>query len=244
MTKTTKNLAFVLSSVAIFVMMVVIYLRNIRVGVNLLVAFGTVGMTLVIVYIEIIRPWLQKPEIKIEFANERPYCHHDKGKKGSRIYWCHFVIFNNGRRQADDCEVVLERVWDWNNKKENSERKERKFIPSNLKWSAEDRHKDFERACFKTIYPGGRRYFCDIARVEEVKENNKRVEKNDNKFDFELARPLKSQDNSLSRGKYKIQISIYSKNGAKVTKKFTIDWCGEWKETQPEMQKCLKIKML
>jgi len=231
---TNREKKFTLLLVLTVIVAAVYYLFGVKDGINLLVALGTVGMTLIIVYIEVIKSWIQKPEIKIEFANEPPYCHPDKGKKGSKIYWCHFAIFNNGRSQADDCEAVLERVWDWNNKKENSEQKERKFIPSNLKWSAEDRHEDFERACFKTIYPGGRRYFCDIARVEEK----------GNKFNFELARPLKSQNNSLLRGKHKIQISIYSKNGVKVTKKFVIDWCGEWKETSPEMQECLKIKML
>ena len=231
--KGEKQGKFIIYLLLIEVFIIILILGIHKETADLAVALGTISMALVIVYIEIIKPWLQKPEIKIEFANEPPYCHPDKGKKGSRIYWCHFAIFNNGRSQADDCEVVLERVWVGNNKKENLEREERKFIPSNLKWSAEDRAKDFERACFKTIYPGGRRYFCDIARVKEK----------GNEFNFELARPLKSQDNSLPRGKHEIQISIYSKNGAKATKKFGIDWCGEWKGTQPEMQECLEIKM-
>ena len=37
-------------------------------------ALGTISMALIIVYIEIIKPWLQKPEIKIEFENETPFC--------------------------------------------------------------------------------------------------------------------------------------------------------------------------
>lgn len=211
------------------------YLFGVKDGINLLVALGTIGMTLIIVYIEVIKSWIQKPEIKIEFANEMPYCRHAITKTLLRPYYCHFAVVNSGQTPADDCEAVLERIWDSSNEKKNSEGEEWKnFIPCNLKWSAEDPKKDFERACFKTIYPGERRYFCDIGRVNEK----------DDTFDFELSRFLLSQVNYLSRGKYKIQISVYSKNAAKVTKKFVIDWCGEWKKTQPEMQKCLKIKML
>ncbi len=235
MIKRKKNCAFVLSLVAIFVVMVVIYLSNIREGVNLLVAFGTVGMTLIIVYIEIIRSWIRKPEIKIEFANEMPYCRHAKTKNGLRPYYGHFAVVNSGQTSADDCEAVLERVWNSSNEKKNSDWEEWKnFIPCNLKWSAEDPNKDFERACFKTIYPGERRYFCDIGRVTEKHDI----------FIFELSRFFLSQVNYLSRGKYKIQISVYSKNAAKATKKLVIDWCGAWKDTQEKMQKCLKIEML
>lgn len=184
------------------------------------------------------------PKLNIEFKNELPYCRHAKTALGEpRDYFCSFAIFNNGRSQVDDCEAVLERVWDRDNNKENSEWKERKnFIPSNLKWCAEDPEEDFERACFKTIYPGGRRYFCDIARIEEERD----------KFEFELVRPLTSQINYLSLCKHKIQISIYGKNltkiffksKAKLTRRFKIKWKEGWKKTQPEMQKCLEIEML
>jgi len=92
------------------------------------------------------------------------------------------------------------------------------------------------RACFKTIYPGGRRYFCDIARVDLLKKGAR--------FAFELPWTFISQDTYLLLGKYKIQISVYSKNAAKVAKDFIIDWCRGWKDTQEKMQKCLKIKML
>jgi len=212
-----------------------ILLIDVKGGVNLLVAFGTVGMTLMIVYIEVIRPWIQKPEIKIEFANKRPYCRHAKTKSSSRPYYCHFAVVNSGKTLTDDCEAVLERVWDSSNEKKNSEWEEwENFIPCNLKWSAENPKEDFKRACFKTIYPGERRYFCDIGRVNEKHDT----------FNFELSRFFLSQVNYLSRGKHKIQISVYSKNAAKVTKKFIIDWCGEWKGTQREMEEGLKIKML
>lgn len=175
------------------------------------------------------------PKLHIDFKDDDPYCRHAKTREGLRPYYCHFVVVNNGLSQADDCEAVLEKIWDSVGEKENLEWQERKnWIPVNLKWSAEE--KNIVRACFKTIYPGGRRYFCDIARVELLKEGAR--------FTFELPWTFISQGTHLSRGKYKIQISVYSKNAAKKTKEFIIDWCGAWKDTQEKMQECLKIKML
>lgn len=174
------------------------------------------------------------PELDIEFKDELPYCRHAKTKRDLRPYYYHFVVINSGRSQADDCEAVLERIWDSGGEKENLEWQERKnLMPVNLKWSAEE---TFERKCFKTIYPGRRKYFCDIGHVNQGWHEDK--------FFFELPWVLLSQDSYLPPGKYKIQISVYNKNAARVTKKFVIDWCGEWKRTQPEMQKRLKIKML
>ena len=108
------------------------------------------------------------PELDIEFKDKDPYCRHAKTAQGTGPYYCHFVVVNSGRSQADDCEAVLERIWDWCGEKKNLEWQEQKnFIPVSLKWAAENPRENFERACFKTIYPGGRKYFCDIGRVRE-----------------------------------------------------------------------------
>jgi len=174
------------------------------------------------------------PKLNIEFKDEDPYCRHEKEKDGSRPYYSHFVVINNSRSQADDCEAVLEKIWKRNSEKEELEWQEKKnWITVNLKWSEDDR--SLMRACFKTVYSGGRRYFCDIARVDPIEVD---------KFAFELPWTFISQDNFLLRGEYKFQISVYSKNAAKKTKEFVIKWCGGWSEKQKEMQERLKIKML
>lgn len=196
-------------------------------------ALGTIIMALIILYIEIIKPWLQKPDIKIEFDKEK-YCHREKKEKDP-CYYCHFMVANSGLSQADGCEAVLEKIWD-DAKKQPGGAERQDFIPVNLKWSCED--KGSKEACFKTIYPGKRRYFGDIARIDP---HPKEIEKT---FTFELARTFISQDTFLKPGNYEIQISVYSKNAWKATEKFSIDWCGEWKEKLSEMKKCVKIKML
>ena len=59
-----------------------------------------------------------------------------------------------------------------------------------------------------------------------------------------MPRSFISQEDYLLPGKYKIQISVYNKNAAKVTREFVVDWRGGWRKTQEEMQKRLRIKML
>jgi len=39
-----------------------------------IVAFGTLGMALAILWLQIIKPWWKKPKIKMEFEQEEPYC--------------------------------------------------------------------------------------------------------------------------------------------------------------------------
>ena len=142
--------------------------------------------------------------------------------------------------QADDCEAVLERVW-----KEDDAKKLHKwenFLPVNLKWSGENPTKNFERACFKTIYPGGRRIFCDIGHICHPKHQAASTyrgiteeERQKNKFFFELPQKFFYQWDCLIPGKYQIQISVYSKNAEKITGKFKISWSGEWRDSEEEM---------
>ena len=105
---------------------VIILILGITRGEDLAVALGTISMALAIVYIEIIKPWLRKPNIKIEFDEEK-YLHREKKEKDP-CYYCHFMVVNSGLSQADDCEAVLEKICV--NGKERQD-----FIPVNLKWS-------------------------------------------------------------------------------------------------------------
>ncbi len=192
-------------------------------------ALGTISMALIILYIEIIKPWLQKPDIKIEFDKEK-YLHREK-KRNKPCYYCHLMVVNSGLSQADDCEAVLEKIW-----VDGKERQD--FIPVNLKWSCEKQGS--KEARFQIIYPGERKYFFDVARIDPCPKENGKT------FTFELARTFISQDTFLEKRKCRIRISVYSKNAVKpkVTEEFSIDWCGEWKEKLSEMKKCVEIKML
>lgn len=71
---------------------------------NLAVALGTISMALAIVYIEIIKPWLQKPKIKIEFDNKRPFCLPVKTVPGNYLHY-HIRL-----KVTNECELMAKRV--------------------------------------------------------------------------------------------------------------------------------------
>jgi len=178
-----------------------------------------------------IRHWYLRPQLDVEFKYEPPYFRLFPTNTGRLVYYVRFAVINNGKTQANDCEAVLEKVY-WVEDLKNI----RKwiFLPVNLKWSGEDPVRDFETACFRTIYPGGRKTFCDIGHIEENKDG----------FSFELPRRFLEQSDILAPGDFKIQISVYAKNAEKVTREFKISWSGVWKNTEEEMSEEIIIKML
>lgn len=164
------------------------------------------------------------------------------------VYYFLFSVVNDGVRQADDCEAILEKIWEEDSAGELQPVKE--FIPVNLKWSGEDPDKDFRGACFKTIYPKGREIFCDIARIKHPSQKDRSAwrglseeDQQKNKFFFELPRRYFCGWDCLMPSKYPyhIQISAYSKNGGKATEKFKIRWSGNWEDTEEKMFKEIVI---
>lgn len=174
-----------------------------------------------------------------------PDCHLTQAKGGEvsfPIYYFRFLVENVGKTQAEECEVLLEKVFrensagemiEWNN-----------FTPVNLKWSG------IRDPINKTIQPD-RKVYCDIGNIPHpnhcyasiYREANTEDQKK-NKFVFELPEKYYSQWDCLLPGKYKFTISIYGKNIKKVTKSFNISWSGKWKEKETDMFEELVIKML
>lgn len=192
----------------------------------------------------IIERWKYKfysAELAFDFFHKPPYCHKTKRQGEVPVYYFRFRVFNEGRTQAEQCEVVLENIW-----KENSSgelKKIRGFSPVPLKWSGLDRIK------YLTIQPG-RRVFCDIGFInhpnyeppsayKDITENEERQ----NKFFFEFGDNFRfySQWDCLIPGRHRIEIAIYSKNSKRVSKKFSISWSGIWKDRESEMLNELAI---
>ena len=68
---------------------------------NLLTSIGTLSMALVIVYIEIIKPWREKPRIIIEFENEAPFCRTVLVERtGQLAYYIRVRVRNTGKSVA------------------------------------------------------------------------------------------------------------------------------------------------
>ena len=198
----------------------------------------------------VIERWKYKfyaPKLDFEFEFEPPYCHLTEmrryelrnGKLENEVrfpvYYFRFAVVNSGKLQADDCEAVLEKVWEEDSAGNLQEWEN--FSPVNLKWSGGD-----PKAYLKTIHPGRNDVFCDIGRIHHPKYEPESVyvgiseeEKQRNKFFFELPQRFFSQWDCLMPGKYQIEISVYSKNAQKTTRRFKISWSGDWKDTEERM---------
>ena len=74
---------------------------DIAIWVNLLVAIGTISMVMVIVCIEIIKPWLKKPKVMMEFDNKAPFCRAVMVERTGQLAYCIRVrVRNTGKTVA------------------------------------------------------------------------------------------------------------------------------------------------
>ncbi|GJL78181.1 MAG: hypothetical protein NPINA01_11700 [Nitrospinaceae bacterium] len=182
------------------------------------------------------------PDLAFEFKHRPPYCHQTemRGSISFLVYYFRFTIANNGRRQADQCEVILEKIWQ-ENEKGKLEQWEN-FSPVPLKWSGSGQIRNIP------LQPE-RKVFCDIGSIQPQKYQPRSVYKDANecdasinKFFFEIIEAPFSQPDYLVPGKYKIELAVYSANSNKKTRIFKIDWSGKWKDDELEMLKELVIE--
>jgi len=202
-----------------------------------------IGTTLLLAAVAFLAPYIierwkykfYSAKLSFKFFHKPPYSHITQmGSPGFSAYYFRFKVINNGRVQAEQCEAVLERIW-----KENNVGKLKKFngfSPISLKWTGPGMKKYF------TIQPG-REFFCDIGRIHHPDHELNSVyrsitneEKKQNKFFFESpeGKPYAQWD-CLTPGKYQIQVTIYSKNAEKISRKFKVTWSGNWKDQESEM---------
>lgn len=185
----------------------------------------------------------RSPKLKIKFKLEPPDCHltqwNENGAKSS-VYYFRFLVINIGKTQAESCEAFLEKIFKENSAGEMVEYKN--FTPLNLKWSGA---RDF----FERIIHPGKEIYCDLGRIHDPTYNFQSVYKNIskkdqslNKFFFELPERYYSQWDCLIPGKYKIIVSIYSKNAERVTREFSLCWTGKWEAEELDMFNELVIK--
>jgi|GEM_PF-299238 hypothetical protein len=185
-------------------------------------------------------------ELVFKFSHSHKYYQITEWKweeRGIKYLVCYimFGVENKGKIKAEQCKTVLEKIW-----KENSVGKseELELSPVPLKCSGT------QDSIYSTIQPS-EEVIYDIGHVnhpghEGLSEYRAISEdqKKQNKFFFELPRKPYSQWDCLVPGKYKIQISVYSDNAEKLTRKFEIVWSGVWKDKEPDMFKELVIKII
>ncbi len=205
------------------------------------IIIGTTSLLAITAFVApyVIEKWkyyFYSANMEFKFFHTPPYCHKTE-MRGSGIrfpvYYFRFKVWNKGKVQTEQCETVLEKIL-----KKDSEGKFKElagFSPVPLKWSGTLSEKHL------TIQPD-REFFCDIGRIHQPQHEPKSAyqgitsgEKELNKFFFEFPNRFHSQQDYLVPGTYQIEISIYSKNARKISKKFKISWSGIWKDQELDM---------
>lgn len=210
---------------------------------NLIWATLVLGIcALAVPIIERIWHHLDKPNLNISFSLAQPNCQltrctiiQENQYSFEPFYYFRLGIESKaGKLQARKCEVVLEKI----SVVENAiESEVTNFSPGNLRWVDTNEQ-------FIYINPG-RNVFCNIGHIAShhyqiTKELYRHVplpgyRRNDLCFMLELLHHFNAQPNCLHRGKYILDIGVYSENAAYQKARFEISWSGVWKDSETEM---------
>ena len=188
------------------------------------------------------RKWFA-PEIEIDFQLVPPFCHKTRRGSGEPVYYFRFIVENEGKTRANNCEMYLEKLWTCD--ASQTPVAHPNFFPVNMGWSGNRAGKYLDINPYRRVY-------CDIGHISSKKyqfeyEKKSFVDLRESngdelRFMFELPEYFFSQPNCLLPGRYIIQVGFYSENAGTQKAFFEISWSGKWHEEQSEMFKEIVIK--
>jgi len=207
-------------------------------------AYFTLLAVLVALFGEKLWEILTQPILQIDFELAPPGCHKTQ-MKGPQIsfpvYYFRFLVKNYGKRQAEECEMVLEKIFE---EKNGRFEQYKNYTPVTLKWSGS------RNPHVRDLQPN-RGIYCDLGRVHSPTHKHRSIyvnitedQQKESKFVLELpvSELYYSQWDSLLPGRYLLDIVVYSKNAKVAKRRFELTWSGIWKEDNTEMLKELIIK--
>jgi hypothetical protein len=204
---------------------------------------------------EVIKRYYFAPSLIIEFNEISPDCHKTKCKTWDTqtgkllydepFYQFRFRVKNKGKSQAKKCEVVMQKLF-FSDSAGNF-RPYTPYTPVNLNWGS-----GYEE--FVDINPH-RTFFCDLLSVpsKEQQERLVKVEKYINppdtpSYEYGIILNAKniffSQPNRLPKGKYKVEIAVFSENCKSIKTTFEISWSGNWKDDEQNMFREIVIEQI
>jgi len=195
-------------------------------------ALGTISMALAVLYIEIIKPWLQKPEIKIEFKNEMPFCRDCPTTKKDEVgYFIRLRVKNTGRSVAKRLRGKLVEIID------KSGKIDKEFDPLFLHWTSLpriDAHEidpkvrwldpidlnigEWEYLDIFYTFQKGVNYSktSSVKQKEDFVHINTKEQLRGSRLNFEMSEGLKT-----------FKITIYGENIEPVTETYELKWDGK-----------------
>jgi len=208
-------------------------------------------------FAEVIKLKWFSPKIEIKFQLLPPFCHQTRWRTRTPpppfpqpkteidepVYYFRFLVINEGKSRANNCEICLENLWIYD--VSQTPRLHPNFSTVNMAWSGNQKNQ------FVNINPG-RKMYGDIGHISS-KDYQEQYEKKDFidvredsgeslRFKFELPRYFHSQPNCLTAGRYIIQVGFYSENAKNQKVYFDISWTGKWRDKDDEMFKEIVIK--
>jgi hypothetical protein len=193
-------------------------------------------------FVPYLAEWLKKkyfaPKLEIIFK-ETPRLRHKTRYRdpAEPVYYFRFEVVNIGMAQARQCEIVLEKLWSYDNT--ILPQNHPQFAPTNLLWTG-------TQELFININPG-RRVIGNIGHIssdrhQQVYEKDLFVDMigvvGDHlrfRFDIPVSQIIYAQPNSLIKGDYIVEIKLYSENAENRELFLKISWSEEWKDNPEEM---------
>ncbi|PKL48850.1 MAG: hypothetical protein CVV39_03795 [Planctomycetes bacterium HGW-Planctomycetes-1] len=197
---------------------------------------------------EILKRKLFSPKIEISFQLLPPFCHRTwlcsrQAQIKEAVYYFRFLVINEGRSRANNCEILLENLWDYD--ASHTPKLLLNFSPVRMAWSGNQSEQ------FVNINPK-RKMYCDIGHVSSTEYQHKYEKErfvdvrgcsgDDLRFMLELPQYFYSQPNCLAPGRYILQIGFYSENAGDQKIFFDISWSGKWQDTEEKIFKEIVIK--
>jgi hypothetical protein len=195
---------------------------------------------------ELIKRYYFAPSLIIEFEEKSPDCHKTTCKTWNPqtgevlydepFYQFRFRVKNEGKSQAKRCETVVQKLFIANSAGNFEPYKP--YTPVNLNWGS-------GYGEFVDINPF-RTFFCDLLSIPYRDQQDRfvKAEKYINPpettpYEYGIILNVKniffSQPNRLPKGKYKVEIIVFSENCTSKKVTFEISWSGNWKDDEQNM---------
>ena len=192
--------------------------------------------------------WLKRkcfaPKLEIVFEETIRLRHKTRyNNPAEAVYYFRFEVVNNGKAQAKQCEIVLEKLWSYANT--TTSKNYRQFTPSNLLWTGTKKsliNINPKRTMIGNIgHISSKQYqliyekdlFVDLLGVAG---DHLRF-----RFDIPTSQIFYAHPNSLIKGNYIIQIKLYSENAKDKEIFLKISWSEEWNDDPEKMFKEITI---
>lgn len=189
--------------------------------VQVAIGIGTVGMTILIFYLEIWR----KPRFLIEFEQREPFCRKADLRANKEwnivfpVYWIRIRVKNDGTKAAKNCEGKLVEITQI---REGKEFPFQPFDPVLLHWVGypDIRPIDINRKEYE---------YLDVIYTVESGEAPYQKEM-EGKAILNTDASERGIKKSLPVGEYVLTITIYGENVEPLSKRYHLIWNGKWDE--------------